>query len=114
MILPWGRIFKDREERVPSFPPMNQPICRMLLLCALCAGCAGPSRTFVEENEQKPVRTETEPSERKSSAAPVPPASAPNHPEPSVWSKWVGALVPIKKPAERIPLPRTDNKTAQP
>lgn len=105
----------DREERVPHLQPI--PIPRLWLcglLCALASGCAAP-RTFVAETKEK---TSSRPQQASAPADFTPPmrsvapASAPNHPEPSVWSKWVGALVPSKpKPAKRIPLPRTDRKS---
>ena len=99
------------------FQPLKRPLCQMVLLCAIFAGCAGPSRTFVsEENTRQSARTEPaaqiEQSTENPSTAPIPPTSAPNHPEPSVWSKWVGALVPARpKPTQRIPLPRTDKQS---
>ena len=103
----------DREERVPLRQPI--PIPRLWLcglLCALTCGCAAP-RTFVAENAEKTGNRRRQDVTTAADVTPpartVAPTSAPNHPEPSVWSKWVGALVPTKpKPTKRIPLPRTD------
>ncbi len=89
--------------------PFLRPV---LVLVILCAGCAAPARTFVSERDAKKLKrsaiTKSEPASRKPPASISPPTEA-KAPEPSVWSKWVGALVPTKpKPTQRIPLPRTD------
>lgn len=85
------------------------------VLCVLTWGCAAP-RTFVHEPERKkPGRAHVSSAEVEHKPAAVPHKSAPNHPEPSVWSKWMEAFVPAKsKPVPRIPLPRTDLESEAP
>lgn len=85
--------------------------------CFVGAGCAGPTRTFVPDDETptgNSIRHQTETefadpvsevNSRQAEADPV---------KPSVWSQWMGAFTGQpdskgpSKPAERIPLPRTD------
>ena len=83
------------------------------LLCFSFTGCAAPKRTFMPESKRMP---------RKSAAPEVAPQTNREEPtaeaKPSVWSKWMGSLTPGNsgqtpaKPAERIPLPRTDGEAA--
>jgi hypothetical protein len=80
-------------------------------VCFLGGGCAAPIRTFVADDRPSvddPFRPQSESSHvvsdshsAKAEANPV---------KPSVWSQWMGAFSkpPVTKPAERIPLPRTD------